>query len=177
MIISENFIIATSAKYEMSPYLFGGAFCRMPFPLPFVILAIARNQAKADSIGELLPTDELDNYLLEDDITELETIELQENEIIVCDKMFDKAGIQPGALLVYDPKRLKYKKEMFMALEVDGIKFAAIVDNHTDSLKYWILTEAFCEDFTLYKKRVNILGAIVGWRKPGEAEYREFDFI
>ena len=162
MIISENFIIATSAKYGMSHYLFGGACCRMPFPLPFVILALARNQAKADSIGELLPTDELDNYLLEDDITEFETIELQENEIIVCDKMFAKAGIQPGDLLVYDPKRFKYKKEMFMALEIDGIRFAAMVDNHTDSLKYWILTEAFCEDFTLYKKKVKILGAIVG---------------
>lgn len=149
----------------------------MPFPLPFMILAIARDRAKANSIGELLPADEHDNYLLEDDIVELETIELQENEIIVCDKMFDKAGIQPGDLIVYDPKRLKYKKEMFMALEIDGIRFAAILDNHTDPLKYWILTEAFCEDFTLYKKKVKILGAITGWRKPGEAEYREFDFI
>lgn len=178
MIISERFIKETSAEYGISADLFGRAFCRAPSPLPYIVLVIARNRTKAESVAEFLPKDELENYLLEDELEELEVLELRRNEVIICDKMFESANIQPGDILVYDPERVDYTKEMFVVVEIEGFKFAAILDdNANNQFKYWLSTEAYCEDFTVYKAKVKILGAVVGWRKAGEAEYREFNII
>lgn len=142
-----------------------------PAPVPFAVLEMARRQTKFLSIGEFLPMQMIDKYLYEDEADE---IEIGENEFVIRDYSLKDYGIKPGDVCLYNPERTD-DTVYFSAVEIDGCIFPAdLNEDEEDPEKYCVCTNGAYFDFTVYKKKVKVLGEICAWRKADETEYRPF---
>ena len=140
-------------------------------PVPFAVLEMARKKMNLSSIGDFLTTWMLEYYLLED---EAEKIEIRENEFVIRDYSLKDFGIKPGDIVLYNPERTD-ETVYFSAVEIDGCIFPAdLNEDEEDPDKYCVCTNGAYFDFTVYKKKVKVLGEICAWRKADETEYRPF---
>ncbi len=140
-------------------------------PVPFAVLEMARKKMNLSSIGVFLTAWMLEYYLLED---EADKIEIRENEFVIRDYSLKDFGIKPGDIVLYNPEKTD-ETVYFSAVDIDGCVFPAdLNDDEEDPDKYCVCTNGAYFDFTVYKKKVNVLGEIIGWRKADETKYRPF---
>lgn len=113
----------------------------------------------------------LDKYLYEDEADE---IEIGENEFVIRDYSLKDYGIKPGDVCLYNPE-MTDETVYFAAVDIDGCVFPAdLNEDEEDPDKYCVCTNGAYFDFTVYKKKVKVLGEICAWRKADETEYRPF---
>lgn len=102
-------------------------------------------------------------YLLEDEARKIKT---KKNEVLLTDNSIHFDGIEPGDILLFDPTDTVL--DGYMALEIDGFRFAAVVENFKhEPDKYYIVPDLnFNRDFIIFKHKAKVLGKIISWEKP-----------
>ena len=171
--MANEFVKKMNAEYGIEEKFVEDALYKFLIPklLPFAILELVRKKSNMMSIAELLPFNQLGNYLLEDEADE---IEIGENELIIHDYSLKDFGIKPGDIVLYNPE-MTDETVYFSAVEIDGCVFPTdLNEDEEDPEKYCICTNGAYWDFTVYKEKVKVLGEICAWRKSDESEYKQF---
>ncbi|MBR3815423.1 MAG: hypothetical protein IKJ59_16390 [Clostridia bacterium] len=168
---AELIVLGVCREYGMEPGILIKMFNEPKKSFSSAEHVIVRNWLRLDSIAPLIYEQRLFMYLLED---EARKIKAKKNEVLLTDNSIQFNGIEPGDILLFDPRDTVL--DGYMALEIDGFRFAAVVEDFKhEPDKYYIVPDLhYNRDFIIFKHKVKVLGKIIGWRKSGEKTYKDF---
>lgn len=175
MVVSEMFVKQVCEEYGFDIPLFTEVFNCTQKPLPYIVFHIAKEKCGVESIGEFLCVERMKDYLFEDELEEFTMCILEENEFVVCDRSLENLGIHPTDIILIDPKNKEPENNKLMVIKVDDFVFAAMLEECDDPQKYLIKTKGWCDDFTMFRDKIKVLGAAIGWRRADESEHREIN--